>query len=166
MIIPLALVFIAITLKWGDWKNWKSYYPTILFFVAGDFIHTYLTAPKPLWRFSTTVFPGSISHLIADLIIFPCIILIFLPTYTKLGEIKKVLYIALWVCIIAIIEFIGLKFGHYAYFNGWRFAYSVIFDCLLFPLLIIHHRKPPLAWLLSLIAGISIMVLFRIPLSH
>ncbi len=166
MIIPLALIFIAIALKWGDWKNWKSYYPTILFFVAGDFIHTYLTALKPLWRFSATVFPGVITHLITNLVIFPCIFLVFLPTYTKLGLIKKVLYIALWVNIIAVIEFIGLKFGHFTYFNGWRFAYSVIFDCIIFPLLIIHQRKPLLALILAIIIGIGIMVLFKIPLPH
>jgi len=22
--------------KWGDWKNWREYYPTILFFIIGD----------------------------------------------------------------------------------------------------------------------------------
>jgi hypothetical protein len=37
--------------KWGRWKVWKVYYPTILIFIAGDFIHGYIEAAKPLWRF-------------------------------------------------------------------------------------------------------------------
>lgn len=46
--IILVLVFVIIAWKWGDWKNWKLYYPTILFMILGDFVYIFLTYKKPL----------------------------------------------------------------------------------------------------------------------
>ena len=35
--IVVTLIIVVIARKWGDWRNWKQYYPTILFFIATDF---------------------------------------------------------------------------------------------------------------------------------
>ena len=168
MVAIIALGWVLVTLKWGHWKEWKTYYPTILFIIAGDFIHGYIDAAKPLWRFiPTLLFSGVAEHLIAALVIFPCTVILLFTFYPKYKSWAiKALYIALWVLIYAAGEYLALKLGYYVYKNGWSFAYSTLFDCLLFPLLIIHQRKPQIAWLISLIIGIFIAFWFKLPASH
>ncbi|WP_338448335.1 hypothetical protein R4Z09_19085 [Niallia oryzisoli] len=33
-----ALLFLLAAMRWGDWLNWRMYYPTILFFIGGDLL--------------------------------------------------------------------------------------------------------------------------------
>lgn len=48
-----ASVWIFAMWKWGDWKNWQKYYPTILLFIIGDFIYLYLLSDLyPMWRYN------------------------------------------------------------------------------------------------------------------
>lgn len=166
MILLLACLFLLACYKWGDWRNWKTYYSTILFLIAGDFIYYFVAAAKPLWQYTTKLFPGNITTLIIALIIYPCTVLIFLPIYPESGAIKKGCYITVWVCLYAFLEYLALKYNYMQHFNGWHFAYSVLFDYMLFPLLLIHQKKPPAAWLLSCIFGFGIAFLFKLSASH
>lgn len=166
MILLLACLFLLVCYKGGDWRNWKTYYPTILFLIAGDFIYYFVAAGKPLWQYTAKLFPGSITTFIIALIIYPCTVVIFLSLYPKLGVIKKVSYITAWVCLYAFLEYLALKYNYMQHFNGWRFTYSVLFDYALFPLLLIHQKKPPVAWLLSCILGIGIALLFKLTASY
>jgi len=166
MILLLVGLFVLACYKWGDWRNWKTYYPTILFLIAGDFIYYYVSAAKPLWQYTARVIPGTFTTLIIALIIYPCTVLIFLPLYPKSGAIKKVRYITIWVALYAFLEYLALKYNYMQHFNGWNFLYSVLFDYALFPLLLVHQKKSQVAWLLSSIMGIGIAFLFKLPALH
>ncbi|SPF51611.1 conserved membrane hypothetical protein [Candidatus Desulfosporosinus infrequens] len=166
MILLLACLFVLSCYKWGDLSNWKSYYPTILFLIVGDFIYYYVAAAKPLWQYTAKLFPGTLTTLIIALIIYPSTVLVFLPCYPKSGAIKKVCYITVWVCLYAFLEYLALKYNYMQHCNGWNFIYSVLFDCALFPLLLIHQKKPPVAWLLSIILGFGIAFLFKLPAAY
>ena len=163
MIILLAGFFILACYFFGDCRNWRSYYPTILFLIAGDLIYLYVTSAKPLWLYTPTLISGTIATLIVALVIYPCTILIFLPTYPKSGALKKTGYIMGWVCLYAILEYLGLMYNYMQHFNGWNFVHSVLFDFALFPLLLIHHRNPSVAWLLAVIIGFGISFIFKLP---
>ena len=168
MIIIIALIWLLVTLRWGRWKEWKTYYSTILFFIAGDFIHAYISSVKPLWRFSSDpLFSGVIEHLISSLLIFPCTVLLLFSFYPESKSWKiKTLYITMWISIYSAGEFLALKLGYYFHANDWSLVDSIIFDCLLFPLLIIHQKKPQIAWLISLAIGSFITIWFKLPASH
>ena len=166
MILLLAGLWCLICYQWGDWKNWKNYYPTMMFFIAGDFIYLYAARTKPLWQYTAKLFPGTITTLIVALIIYPCTVLLFLPSYSKLGAIKKICYIIFWICLYTLLEYLALKYNYLQHSNGWNFIDSVLFDCALFPLLLIHQRNPPIAWLLSCILGFGIAFLFNLPASY
>lgn len=166
MILFLAFLFIFICYKWGDWRKWYLYYPTILFMIAGDFIYLYAASAKPLWRYTAKLFPGMTTTLIIALIIYPCTILLFLPRYPKSGILKKAVYAAAWVILYAALEYLALGYNFMQHFNGWNYIYSVFFDCVLFPLLLIHHKNPPVAWLLSCILGFGITWLFGLPAKY
>ena len=166
MILVLAFLFILVCYKWGDWRNWQSYYSTVLFFIIGDFIYLYIFSEKPLWQYTTKLFSGTITTLIVALIIYPSTVLLFIPSYLNSGKIKKVIYISIWVIFFSAIEYIALKFNYIKYFNGWCFSWSVLFDCVLFPLLLIHQKKPYIAWFLSFIFCMIIVFLFKIPAKY
>lgn len=34
--ISIKLFFVLAEIKWGDWRGWKKYYPTIQFFIIKD----------------------------------------------------------------------------------------------------------------------------------
>lgn len=161
----LTIVILAITWKWGDWKYWKQYYSTILFWALGNFIYLFLTVHKPLWKF-TTIIPQPLADILMSLVIFPCVGLLFLPYFPNKSIVKKSIYISLWVTIFSFIEWWALKIHHFAYFNGWRFSYSVIFNLGMFILLRIHYKRPRLAWIISFITGVTIMIVFEIPLNN
>lgn len=163
MILLLVCLFILACYKWGDWENWRSYYSTILFLIAGDFIYSFVSAAKPLWRYNPTIFSGTITGLILAIFIYPCIVLVFLPTFLNLGRKNKIIYITIWVCGFSVLEYLGFKFHYLSYFNGWRYACSYIFDWILFILIVVHQKTPPLAWLLSLIIGVVITSWFKLP---
>ena len=47
-----ASIWLGMLWKRGDWRNWKKYYSTILFFILGDFIYLYLLSDHfPMWRY-------------------------------------------------------------------------------------------------------------------
>jgi hypothetical protein len=161
--IVLVLLFIFICYKWGDWKNWQSYYSTILFFIACDYIETFVSAAKPLWHYTATIFPGAVTHMIISLVIYPCTVLIFFSFYHNFSQLNKFLYLILWVGIYSLLEYIGLKFNFIVYFNGWNFIYSVFFDLIMFFILVVHQKSPPISWLLSLTMGITITWWFKLP---
>ncbi|MDR3539579.1 MAG: hypothetical protein P4L69_01215 [Desulfosporosinus sp.] len=161
----LTIITLVITWKWGDWKHWKQYYSTILFWALGNLIYLYLTFDKPLWEF-TTIIPQPLADLLMSLLIFPCVCLLFLPHFPNKKIVKKLLYIGLWVFLFSFVELWALQIHHFAYANGWKFLYSVIFNMGMFTLLQIHYKEPRWAWIISLIAGVSIMIIFKIPLNH
>jgi len=162
MILVLVCLFVITCYKWGDWRNWKSYYPTILFLIAGDFIASFVFSAKPLWRYDATIFSGTLTQLIVALIIYPCTVLTFLSSYKKTG-INKVVLITIWVCLFSLLEFLGIKYNYFSHYNGWSFPYSFVFDFILFSLLVVHQQSPTKAWLLSLITGLLITSWFEIP---
>ncbi|HEY8910452.1 MAG TPA: CBO0543 family protein [Desulfosporosinus sp.] len=166
MILLLAGLFILACYKWGDWRNWKTYYPTILLLIAGDFIYYYVSSAKPVLQYTAKLVPGTFATLIIALIVYPCTVLIFFPLYPKSGAIKKACYITFWVCLYAFLEYLALKYNYMQHFNGWNFLYSVLFDYALFPLLLVHQKKPPVALVLSSIMGIGIAFLFKLPELH
>lgn len=131
--------------------------------IAGDLVYLCVALAKPLWQYTAKLLPGSITTLIVALIIYPCTILMFIPAYHKVGLWGKIGYIALWVCIYFGLEFVALKYNYIQHFNSWNLGYSFIFDCIVFPLLVLHQKKSALAWLLAGIIGISITVWFELP---
>jgi len=132
----MLIIFIILCYKYGDWKNWKKYHSTFLFFIIGDLILNLLTYKKPLWAYFPAFTNHTIISLLIDIILFPCTILVYIPHFPKL-IINRILYILMWVTIYTTMEIIWFMFGNFRYTNGWNIYYSAIFNCVLFPLLYI-----------------------------
>lgn len=160
--IILMAIFIVITYKCGEWRNWKTYYHTILFLVAGDLMYYYVFSDNRLWYAASPNLSSKQIELLWKIVLYPCIVLILLPWYLKCKSFKnQVGYTFLWILVFSILELVVLKFKFIYYGNGWSYYWSVVFYSIMFPILIVHHFKPLLAIMLSAICGIVALIIFN-----
>jgi hypothetical protein len=157
------LVWVIITYKFGDWRNWRLYYPTILFFCSGNLLGFEVLHDQLLWEFKSSL----LSHVTIDIIqmvfIFTCTTILFLQYYPK-KFIRQILYILLWVFIYSSIEGVFHLFGGIKYHQGWTFWWSAAHNMYQFIFLRVHYKKPILAWILAFIALGTTMVIFKVSL--
>jgi hypothetical protein len=151
-----GLIWVGILLKWGDWKNWRKYYPTLLFFILGDFLYMYLLSDHyPMWRYSPSPGDKNIgitnTHISFSImaIKYPATCLAYLAHFPTQGLWKKVLYYLAWVIVYFANELVDLHFQLIKYFNGWNLWWSVLFNSVIFLILKIHFHNPLFAWIAS-----------------
>lgn len=162
--IKISLLFGLIAWKYGDWQHWQKYYSTILFFMMGNFIYCLFACHYPFWNYESPLLGKTLSQLFVTFSLYPATILIYLPNFPKKNLIKQCLYISLWVLIYSTIERFSYIMGFFSYEHGWSFGWSILFNCLMFPLLKIHYEKPYWAWLIAFSMLILFFHLFSYPL--
>ncbi|MDW8802113.1 hypothetical protein P8V03_13225 [Clostridium sp. A1-XYC3] len=160
--ITMASLWITSACKWGDLKNWRRYYPTMLFFGMGNLVYHLVFCDKPLWKFQPDIIVPAINELFIIFTIFFATTLLFLSNLPKKLS-HKVAYIALWVAIYISIELFTTSIGMQKNYNGWNIWWSVLHNVVVFPSLIIHHKNPILAWIIAFILLGFIMKIFNIP---
>lgn len=165
----LNAVFLLAAIKWGDWRRWKEYYSTILFFIVGDLLKNYLLYNHWMWTYKETIFGDNIlrNHTIISLLImvicYPSTILLYLGRFPK-EKWKQLLWVIFWVILYTVVEYINLKYLHLIrHHNGWGMQWSIIFNIVMFTMFIIHMKKPLLAWVLSFIWIIFLLKAFHVP---
>lgn len=159
-----GLVCSVICWKWGDWRHWGKYYPTILYMLIGDLVEDLLMYSKPLWGFGEFIEKYPFLDITVMLLIYPSTVVLFLTWYPKPWG-KQILYILLWVGIYTIIEVVALFTSSFSYHNGWHIGYSLVFNLLMFPLLVLHYKKPLLVWPISAVLCFLTLWWFHIPLA-
>ncbi|WP_304511125.1 CBO0543 family protein [Aneurinibacillus tyrosinisolvens] len=149
----------------GDWKNWRRYYPTILFFITGDLTYNFVTSflNYPLWRYHGAIPPNHLLiNLLIDFVAYPATILIYLK-YAVRGWKQFAFHYFLWVFLYSIIEFINLNLGLISHHHGWNIWASILNNLIMFLTLRIHYSYPLLGWLIFFILKIAIIFIFAIP---
>ena len=167
MRLLIILSYVLAAWKWTDWKRWKEYYPTIVFMIAVNWAVAVLTYKHTLWKFSPSYLLNyhSVSNFVISMTVFPATVLLFLSRFPEGGLFKKGRYIAYWVAVYGFTELVTSSTGIIEYQNGWSFAWSVVLDCIMFPILWIHHKNPLLAWLLTLVAMMALWFMFGFSVS-
>ena len=71
----LAILFLLVAIRWGDWRNWKRYYPTILFIIGSDLLKNAILHDHRMWEYQETVFAEEIfyGHLVINLLVMAVI---------------------------------------------------------------------------------------------
>ncbi|TXC91609.1 hypothetical protein FS935_08205 [Metabacillus litoralis] len=163
-------IYIFAAWKWGDWRNWRVYYPTILFFIIGDlFYHFIFYDYFPLWKFEPVPkdkqlgLTGVHISLLIMCIKYPCTILIYLGNFPTGRLSKQFIYIAMWVMIYATNEFITHALGGIKHYNGWNEWWSFSFNIVMFSILAIHHFRPVISWVLSIFYILVLWNIFDVP---
>lgn len=168
MQIIYPIIFFLFALKWGKWKNWKQYYPTVLFMVVGNLLYNTMFKDYPLWRFEhtfeETVLPTRMSiDLLKTFTSFPILTFIYLSHFPEERNFKKyVKHILTWTLLFCGIEYISNFLGMISYHHGWNMWWSLVFDFLMFTLLAIHYKRPIIAWIFSAIFILFLWNVFEI----
>lgn len=161
-IIVTAILVLA-AWRWGDWRNWKLYYPTMLFFAVGDFSAHLLLYNYPLWSFESSILRKTFSDFLITLVFFPATLLLYLPHFPK-KPLFKILYVSAWAVTYTIVEAISGALGFFSHYHGWTIWWSLAFNLLMFPIFRIHFKRPLAAIAISFVCAVSLIVYFRIPL--
>lgn len=164
--VVYSILWIIAALKWGDWQNWKRYYPTLLFSVIGNLLYEVVCAVYPMWAMEENGLPNrTLSILLLSIIGMPVSTFVYLSNFPfEKTKMKQVLYILLFVFVFVILEFIAVQFGSITYRNGWNLAWSTLFVVIMFPILTIHYRNPVVALLLSVVVTLGFSVMFDLTL--
>lgn len=163
-LIVLIGVSIFSCWRWGDWKNWKLYYPTILYIIVGDLACNILTYDKPLWSYNIPPFNHSLVNLFVMLFIYPCTVILFLSHYPE-KIYRQLIHVSLWVFVYISIECAVYFMGGYIYNNGWNLGWSFLLDSIMFPLLYFHYKKPLWVWPISIATAFAVSLIFKIPIN-
>lgn len=166
--ILISIALASICFRKGNWRRWKEYYPTILFFIVGDLTYNFAFFNYSLWEYHMPIWPD-LGHTYMDLfwvvIIFPCIAILFL-TFCPEKKSKLPVYVVLWAAGFALVEYIMYLTDSMHYQNGWRTFHSFLFDLAMFPILYIHYKKPPLAWLITAVIVPVFILIVQMPLDR
>lgn len=150
MHVGLAILSIITALWWSDRRHWKRYHSTMLYMTSGAFLYEYLTKDQSMWEFHADfLYNHTIKVVVYAVLTMPLNILLFLSTLPEKGFWKKSRHIALWITIYASVEWVMVYTGRITYHNNWTLFYSILFDIMMFPMMILHSRRPGIAYLLS-----------------
>ncbi|AFC28458.1 CBO0543 family protein [Paenibacillus mucilaginosus] len=164
MHVAYSILIILAAWRWGDWKNWRLYHPSMLFITAGGLLYEYLTKDQTMWKFHPDfLYNQTVTVVVYALVTMPLSVLIFLSLYPKtIG--RKLIHFGLWIAIYASGEWVLLSMGRISYQNNWSLRYSILFDMMMFPMIRLHHTKPLIAYGLSIPIVVSLIYLFHIQL--
>lgn len=164
----IVILYAFAAWKWGDWRNWRVYYPTILFMIVGDLLYQFLFHDYSMWEFN----PVGLDHklnlkhthfsLMTMIVVYPSTILLFLGNLPK-TRMRRVAWIGLWVVIYTIAEWLKLLQGSMIHEHGWNMCWSILFNIVMFSILMIHFRRPLFAWLCTFIFIIFLIEAHEVP---
>jgi hypothetical protein len=150
--------------RWGDWKNWEKYYPTVLFMLLVNMGASFITYHHGLWNYSPDALVKSqtVAEVINCFVILPSVAFLFISIYPSNSKLYQCGYIALWVLLFSGLEFTDhYVIGGIYYTNGWSWLASTIFDVAIFSILRLHYLRPFWAWLVTFLLAAIILVVFN-----
>lgn len=157
----MAIISLCFCFWKGDWKHWKLYYPTMLYYIIVSINVSIILDDKPLWLFYGSSPIDRICNYVLEVLVFPSIIIPFLSNFPK-RHLKQFFYLLAYVFVFSLFEAAFYVTKEIIYYNGWNLWYSVLLYAVIFPLLILHHRSPIVAWLVTFILTCGIMAYFGI----
>jgi hypothetical protein len=105
----LCLTLVLCCWKFGDIKNWRNHYPTILYLIVNNLLYSFFVGEKNiLWKLeSDFLLDTTFSFLVQTFINFPCIVILFLTFLPKSSK-KVIIYLIISGSILLGIETIML----------------------------------------------------------
>jgi hypothetical protein len=161
--LALALFSILVVVKRRVWREWQMYQPTMMLFALGNVTYNFLTANYFLWKMKPDFFPNhSITEMVYSFVIFPASALLFLSNYPT-GTRKIFWYYVKWIAVYVIVEWFFTTNGRMLYQHGWNLWWSFAFDITMFPILRLHHKRPLIAYSISVFLCVFWVWMFDVP---
>lgn len=165
MHLILGVITLLAAWRYGDWKNWRQYHHTMMYFAMGNLLYNFLTANHFLWKLKPDFLPNhSLTEMVYTFVTFPATALMFLSAYPE--QYKKLIgHYLKWIGIYIGVEWFFMITDRILYQHGWSLYWSILFDFTMFPMLRLFHKKPLLAYVISLLMCIFWVLLFKVPVN-
>jgi len=69
--------------KFGDWRNRRKYYSTILFFIMSNVVCILLIYNHTLWQYETKILNHTFCALFICITVYPNIVMLFIPNFQR-----------------------------------------------------------------------------------
>ncbi|WP_423410801.1 CBO0543 family protein [Heyndrickxia sp. MSNUG] len=136
------------------------------YIALGNLTYNFLCASHWLWQLSPDIkwLNHSLLEMSYTFITFPITTLMFLARYPEGQGLQRILrHYLFWIVLYAGVEIILLMRGNIIYKYGWSLGWSILFDCIMFSFLRLHHKKPLLTLIISVPMAIFWILYFVIP---
>lgn len=142
MHLAITIWALLAALRWADWKRWREFLPTIYYMVFSNFFYQYIAHTLyHLWKNESNFLNELVIDSLYSFIVFPCTVMLFLSNHPNPSQ-KRWLHYVKWIAIYSALEWIGQLFGFISYHHGWSWYWSLLFNCVMFPMLRLHHQRP------------------------
>lgn len=152
--------------KWADYKNWRKYHATMLFLPLMSLVYGYLSFSSGIFLWKAVpdfLINNTMTELVYTSILMPCTVLLFLSNYPD-SPIKIMLYFIKYIFIYGAIETIMYLTGRMDYDGSWSIWHSLFFYFLMFPSIIIHYKRPILAYIIFILITAFSVFYFKLPI--
>jgi hypothetical protein len=78
---------------------------------------------------------------------------------------NQILHILLWVITYTTMEWVLHLAKGIEYYNNWTIFSSLLFNCGMFTILWLHHKKRSAAWFTTFLMFLIFIQFYKIPLS-
>lgn len=165
MYLLFAGVAIFAAWRWGDWRQWEKYHSTILYMIAADLLYRVLTYQHVLWEYQPAFFPRStFVQIFIACTVYPSTVILYLSCM-PIRLVYQIRHFLSWVAVYSVAEWIAYTLGLLTYHHGWNFYWSVFFNFIMFSMVWLHHKKPLVAYFISAIIAVTLLLTFQVPLS-
>ncbi|NWQ42879.1 hypothetical protein MLOOGBEN_19440 [Bacillus sp. EB106-08-02-XG196] len=163
--IILSISWIIAAMKFGD-RDWRKYYPSMLFAALGNALYEVLCYKFQLWKMEPNgVGYSMIPMLLLILLGMPLSTWVFLSKYPyKSGIYKKGIYISFFILVFIVLEYVSVRLGAISYHNGWNLGWSLLFVVVMFMVIRLHFSRPILALIVSIPFSLFLCMIFEVTL--
>lgn len=159
--VALPVLSIAACWKWGNWKNWREYYPTFLYAIIGDLAYNLVFFNHMLWRYEKFI-----NHTGSDIfnafLVFPFITIIVFSHWPK-GLLKQSLYVLIWSIGLSVVEYGSILLRYFSHHHDWNIFWSFVVYVGTFLLMRLHYKHPLIVWPVSAAFAAITALLFKLP---
>ncbi len=152
----------ALSVGMGKWERWKEFLPTFYYWALFSCFYEYISyiGNKHLWEFDRNFISLFVTETLYTFIFYPSMIILFLGNYPQ-GKYQKILHYIKWISLSILVETIAFKIGAIKFAHGWSMGWEVFFYSTMYPMLMLHHKKPLVALILSVFFVLFYILIFN-----
>ncbi len=162
-VLSISLCIVAMLTK--SWQSFHKYHSTILYVALMNLLYNFICANYYLWKWESEIFTNhqTVGFFLTFLFL-PSIVILFLHFY-PFNQKSPYAYIFFWVMGLWTWEVIySHVFNRLTYDYGWSIWWSALFYVVMFPMIVLHSKRPLVAYGLSVIVIIILINIFNIPI--
>jgi hypothetical protein len=161
MHLILVIMVIIFSIIKGDWRNWETFYPTMLYISLGTSLYEFISHSHfHLWELQESSLLNLMNvHFVHNLLINPLLGFVYLSNYPSRPK-KQTTYTLKWILIFLLLEWVCYRFNLLSYHNGWHLGWSTLFIIIMFPMIRLHHVHKVWALILSIFVVSFYLVIF------